>query len=76
MGGEEDIRRASHESFRSRSSFTIEAAETVRKSVDRVRSIGKPKSPYSPRKSPRRQNTRASFASSHREREEQVATVS
>jgi hypothetical protein len=41
MGGEEDLRRASHESHRSRSSFTIEASERVRKSVDRVRSIAK-----------------------------------
>jgi alpha/beta superfamily hydrolase len=41
MGGEEDLRRASHESHRSRSSFTIETPESVRKSVDRIRSIGK-----------------------------------
>ena len=41
MGGEEDLRRASHESYRSRSSFTIETPERVRKSVDRVRSIAR-----------------------------------
>ncbi|KAG0645481.1 hypothetical protein D0Z07_8459 [Hyphodiscus hymeniophilus] len=41
MGGEEDLRRASHESYRSRSSFTIETPEMVRKSVDRVRSIAR-----------------------------------
>jgi hypothetical protein len=41
MGGEEDLRRGSHESHRSRSSFTIETPERVKKSVDRVRSIAK-----------------------------------
>ena len=41
MGGEGYLRRASHESHRSRSSFTIETPERVRKSVDRVRSITK-----------------------------------
>ncbi|RDL33584.1 uncharacterized protein BP5553_07952 [Venustampulla echinocandica] len=41
VGGEEDLRRASHDSYRSRSSFTIETQERVRKSVDRVRSLTK-----------------------------------
>lgn len=61
MGGEENLRRASHDSHRSRSSFTIETPEMVRKSVDRVRSIGKTK-----RFSLKRQNTQGSTASSHR----------
>jgi len=61
MGGEEDLRRASHDSFRSRSSFSIDAPEMVRKSVDRVRSIGKSK-----RFSPRIQNTQGSTASSNK----------
>jgi len=39
MGGEENLRRASHDSYRSRSSFTIETPELVRRSVDRMRSI-------------------------------------
>lgn len=39
MGGDEDSRRVSHDSYRSRSSFTMETPELVRKSVDRVRSI-------------------------------------
>ena len=59
MGGEEDLRRASHDSYNSRHSF--HAPDSIRKSMDRVRSIGKPK-----RLSPRRQNTQGSFASSHR----------
>jgi hypothetical protein len=58
MGGEEDIRRASHDSYRSRSSFTIETQERVRKSVDRVRSFTK-----SSRFSPRRQNSHGSVVS-------------
>ncbi|KAK2623725.1 hypothetical protein QTJ16_006906 [Diplocarpon rosae] len=41
MGGGEDLRRASHDSCRSRSSFSIDAPELVKRSVDRVRSIGK-----------------------------------
>ena len=40
-GGSESMRRASHDSHRSRSSFTIETQERVRKSVDRVRSFTK-----------------------------------
>ncbi|KAE9366972.1 hypothetical protein N431DRAFT_385062 [Stipitochalara longipes BDJ] len=59
MGGEENLRRASHDSHRSRSSFSMETPEMVRKSVDRVRSIGKTK-----RFSPKRQNTQGSTASS------------
>ena len=39
IGGEENLRRASHDSYRSRSSFTIETPELVRRSVDRMRSI-------------------------------------
>ncbi|KUJ18724.1 uncharacterized protein LY89DRAFT_717275 [Mollisia scopiformis] len=65
MGGEEDLRRASHESHRSRSSFAVEAEEIVRKSVDRVRSIGKHhrNDSYEKRFSPRRQNTQGSVTS-------------
>jgi hypothetical protein len=59
MGGEEDLRRASHDSYNSRHSF--HAPDSIRKSMDRVRSIGKSK-----RLSPRRQNTQGSFASSRR----------
>ncbi|KAH9219181.1 hypothetical protein DL95DRAFT_359333 [Leptodontidium sp. 2 PMI_412] len=59
MGGGEDLRRASHDSFRSRGSFSIDAPELVRKSVDRVRSIGKHK-----RMSPKRHNTHDSISSS------------
>lgn len=58
MGGEEDLRRASHDSYRSRSSFTIETPERVRKSVDRVWSIAK-----TGRYSPRRQNSHGSVLS-------------
>lgn len=42
MGGEEDLRRASHD-LTSRRSFDFYASENIRKSVDRVRSIGKSK---------------------------------
>jgi hypothetical protein len=42
IGGEENLRRASHESYRSKSSFTIETPERVRKSLDRVRSMARP----------------------------------
>jgi hypothetical protein len=63
MGGEEDLRRASHESFRSRSSFTLDAPERVRKSVDRVRSIAK-----STRFSPGRTNSLGSLASSRKKK--------
>jgi len=58
MGGDEDSRRASHDSYRSRSSFTIETPELVRKSVDRVRSITRAN-----RFSPRRQDSHGSIAS-------------
>jgi hypothetical protein len=40
-GGTENVRRASHDSHRSISSFTIETQERVRKGVDRVRSFTK-----------------------------------
>jgi len=63
MGGGEDLRRASHDSFRGRGSFSIDAPELVRKSVDRVRSIGKHK-----RMSPKRHNTHDSVASSTQSR--------
>lgn len=59
MGGEEDLRRASHDSYNSRHSF--HAPDSIRKSMDRVRSIGKSK-----RLSPQRQNTQGSFASSNK----------
>jgi pimeloyl-ACP methyl ester carboxylesterase len=58
MGGDEDSRRASHDSYRSRSSFTIETPELVRKSVDRVRSITRAN-----RFSPRRQDSHGSITS-------------
>lgn len=41
IGGEEDLRRASHDSYRSRSSFTLDSPRMVRKSVNRIRSIGR-----------------------------------
>lgn len=66
MGGEENLRRASYDSHRSRNSFTIETPEMVRKSVDRVRLIGKTK-----RFSPKRQSTQASTPSSHKASESQ-----
>jgi alpha/beta superfamily hydrolase len=44
VGGEEDIRRASHDSLRPRTSFNLhETPERVRKSIDRVRSIAREK---------------------------------
>ncbi|KAG9236443.1 hypothetical protein BJ875DRAFT_482269 [Amylocarpus encephaloides] len=58
MGGEEDLRRASHDTHRSRSSFTIETEKRVRKGVDRVRSFTK-----SPRFQPRRVNSAGSWTS-------------
>ncbi|TVY33689.1 hypothetical protein LOCC1_G008655, partial [Lachnellula occidentalis] len=61
MGGDEDPRRASHESFRPRSSFAIETPELVKKSVDRVRSITRHK-----KFSPRRQDSQGSIASSYK----------
>jgi len=39
IGGEEDLRRASHDSYRSRSSFTLDSPRMVRRSVKRIRSI-------------------------------------
>ncbi|KAH6664713.1 hypothetical protein B0J14DRAFT_244545 [Halenospora varia] len=60
MGGEEDLRRASHDSHLSRHSFSMETRETVRRSVDRVRSITR-----SSRFSPKRHNSHGSFGSSH-----------
>ncbi|KAJ5041552.1 uncharacterized protein L3040_005135 [Drepanopeziza brunnea f. sp. 'multigermtubi'] len=62
IGGGEDLRRASHESSRAtRGSFSIEAPELVRKSVDRARLIGKHR-----RMSPRRHNPRDSISSNSR----------
>ena len=63
-GGGEDLRRASHESYRPRSSFTIETPERVRKSMDRVRSITK-----SNRFSVGGANSHGSFASSSKKKE-------
>jgi alpha/beta superfamily hydrolase len=66
VGGEEDLRRASHDSYHRRSSFAIEAEEIVKKSVDRVRSIGKRSSIENgkeKRVSPKRQNTQGSIRS-------------
>lgn len=63
MGGEEDLRRASHESHRSRSSFTVDTPERVRKSVDRVRSIAK-----SSRFSVGRANSRGSISASSKKK--------
>lgn len=60
MGGDESLRRSSHDSYRSRSSFSHETQEIMRKSVDRVRSIGKA------RAVPKRLNTASSAASSHK----------
>jgi hypothetical protein len=57
MGGQEDLRRASHDSYRSRSSFTIDSP--VRKSIDKVRAITKPG-----RLGPRRHNSSPSVSSS------------
>lgn len=59
MGGDEDIRRASHDSYRSRSSFSVETQERVRKSVDRVRSFTKASRFHTPR----RTNSSGSWAS-------------
>lgn len=56
MGGEEDLRRVSHDSHRSRGSFSIDAPERVRRSVDRIRSIGKGG------RSPRRTGSRGSVS--------------
>ena len=61
VGGEEDLRRASHDSYRSRNSFSLDSPEKLRRSVDRVRSIGRTK-----RFSPKRTNTQGSSASSHK----------
>jgi hypothetical protein len=58
-GGTEGIRRASHDSHRSRTSFTMETQERVRKSVDRVRSLTKQS-----RHQPRRANSDGSWTSS------------
>ena len=60
MGGEENLRRASNDSHRSRSSFSVEAPEMVRKSVERVRSLSK-----TTRFSPKRHSTQGTAASSH-----------
>lgn len=71
MGGDENLRRASQESHRSRHSFSVETQEKVRKSVDRVRSIAKTK-----RSSPKRMNTQGSLASSHKSRGRAVSISS
>ncbi|KAH8598340.1 hypothetical protein B0O99DRAFT_59530 [Bisporella sp. PMI_857] len=41
MGGDEDLRRSSHESHQSRSSFTIDTPERVRRNVDKIRAMSK-----------------------------------
>ncbi|CAG8949701.1 hypothetical protein HYFRA_00004019 [Hymenoscyphus fraxineus] len=59
IGGDEDFRRASHDSFRSRSSFSLDTQERVRKSIDRVRSLTKsPRFPH-----PQRTTSSGSWAS-------------
>ncbi|TVY51279.1 hypothetical protein LCER1_G007786, partial [Lachnellula cervina] len=58
MGGDEDPRRASHESYRS---FAIETPDLVKKSVDRVRSITRHK-----KFSPKRHDSQGSVASSYK----------
>lgn len=60
MGGEENLRRASHESHRSISSIAIETPERIRKSIDRVRSITRAQSK---RESPKRTGTQKSIDS-------------
>lgn len=62
MGGEENLRRTSHESYRSRSSFTFESP-VVRRSVDKIRSIGN-----NGRYSPRVRDSRGSSASLSRKK--------
>jgi hypothetical protein len=59
IGGEEDLRRSSHETHGSRSSFTLDSP--VRKSVERVSSIAK-----SGRLASRGKGSHESVASSHR----------
>lgn len=54
MGGEENLRRASHESYRSKSSFSLDSPVMV-KSMDRIRSMGK-----AGKDSPRRHGSTAS----------------
>lgn len=71
VGGEEDLRRASHDSYRPRNSFNLaETPEKVRKSIDRVRSLARDKGHFasatSPIRSPtnvKRQNSSDSFTS-------------
>jgi hypothetical protein len=60
MGGEENLRRASHDSHRSISSIAQEAPEKIRKSIDRVRTITRS---TSKRYSPQRTGTQKSLDS-------------
>ncbi len=57
-GGDEDLRRSSHDSYRSRSSFTMETHEKIKHSIDHVRSIASPR-----RSSPKRLDKHRSFSS-------------
>ncbi|TVY33859.1 hypothetical protein LSUB1_G007601 [Lachnellula subtilissima] len=70
MGGDEDPRRASHESYRPRSSFAIETPELVKKSVDRVRSITRHK-----KFSPKRHDSQGSFSSYKNQKGESSSTI-
>jgi len=67
MGGEENLRRASHDSHRSITTIANETPERIRKSIDRVRSITRSKSGQH---SPKRTGTQKSLDSykSHNEK--------
>lgn len=64
MGGDEDIRRRSHESYRSRTSFSLDSPDLVKKSVDKIRSMGK-----AGRFPPHGQDSHGSIASSLRKKD-------
>ncbi|KAJ8070131.1 hypothetical protein OCU04_000523 [Sclerotinia nivalis] len=69
MGGDEDIRRASHDMHGSgvRRSFSVDAPLKVRKSVDRIKSIvhhGSPKRGWSYTSTPRSQDTESNVENS------------
>ena len=70
MGGDEDPRRASHESYRPGNSFAIETPELVKKSVDRVRSITRHK-----KFSPKRHASQGSFSSYKNKKRESSSTI-
>ncbi|KAL3418526.1 hypothetical protein PVAG01_10242 [Phlyctema vagabunda] len=69
MGGEEDLRRSSHETPH-RGSFTIEAPERVRRSMDRVRSMARAN-----RFIKKRENSFSSIASSRGEAAESASSL-